>query len=962
MSRPDEYLAIPRPYGDWLGGLKWASNWEAIEISGRGRSMSISTSDTLLTDYGIGTIGLTFAMGAEVSRLLEGLHAGGRPLPFAFVLHLLRLLGSWERVSDPKSTLDLRIERLVEHFRGAGRPLRNAGVMFATICRDVPRAIGPVDLVEVCGFLDSPPTDPGSTHRPTAVAVQPSLEPWEFETRVLQALGRLSDGELRHWLKFGRPPIGDGGETLVREALAALPRTLAEKLTLVERRPRLAGVGPLVRHLAGALSLPSRRLAPAGPPVGGYADITTRGQFEQILPMQLALDPTEFLRRFAEGELLHFHREEPKAKDDEELLLVVDQGVRTWGEVRLVLAAAALAFGRQAIRRRIGLRLTTTRAGSLIEEAAALGVEEIGTRLESSDLSSTPALALERALEDRPDRLRDVVLLTCPRSLACESVSTAARRARPGVRVFGVAVAPGGQVDLAELRHGHPVPVARCRVRIGPAPEPSELPARPRRSPGGWNGDVEAIGYPFALPLAELPLEDRFDFDDSGNWVLMAVGNPGFLYLVAFRGSTHEMLPRAEFDGQPLKEIERVLGVIGGFVVVGRDRGTYIAAHYDLGSRTCTAHRLGPMPEAPLRRASSAPRSPCWRYIRSLHAVAVLAHSMTDEAVYAIDLHARKDVAVFSALDRNRPSTIRAVEAAEVAQKTPPRTLNIAGAPSDAFTPPNFLIDRRDGTVEVKLGRTWLGNLGNILPIREGRPLLRAGKILRAMTSETTLALLIEEPINRRSILLYSLPLLEPSGSYPVSSRTAAFTLSRQGHRLATVGAHQSVSLYDAGSLATPLLSLQRLSPRKLFASVYEGVIMVRAGAWCHFLTWSSGSLEIERVPDDFRLDERLSEHPKATYANFAYPGIDQGRFYSGCSAYGLTLLVDVLGHVVVLDARGNLVALFAVARDVLCGWLPDGTYLGIPSLSGCAPALDAPQRFAAALQAACALGREKRS
>ena len=76
--------------------------------------------------------------------------------------------------------------------------------------------------------------------------------------------------------------------------------------------------------------------------------MATRGRPEQILPSQFAIDDIEFLRRFAENELLYFHREEPHAPVTEELVLLIDQGVRTWGRVRHALVASALAFGKLA--------------------------------------------------------------------------------------------------------------------------------------------------------------------------------------------------------------------------------------------------------------------------------------------------------------------------------------------------------------------------------------------------------------------------------------------------------------------------------------------------------------------------------------------------------------------------------------------------------------------------------------
>ena len=67
--------------------------------------------------------------------------------------------------------------------------------------------------------------------------------------------------------------------------------------------------------------------------------MTTRGHPEQILPSQFALDDLEFVRRHSEHELLYFRREEPHHGERPERLVVLDQGVRTWGSVRLALEA-----------------------------------------------------------------------------------------------------------------------------------------------------------------------------------------------------------------------------------------------------------------------------------------------------------------------------------------------------------------------------------------------------------------------------------------------------------------------------------------------------------------------------------------------------------------------------------------------------------------------------------------------
>src|SRR5262249_14909615 len=150
------------------------------------------------------------------------------------------------------------------------------------------------------------------------------------------------------------------------------PRTLRRILAHLVQQRRLAGAVPFVAQMVSALALPPRRLADRELPMGGYADVATRGHPEQLLPSQFAVDDLEFVRRFAEKELLYCRREEPHTRVDEELVLLLDQGVRTWGEVRLVLGAAVVALGKRAERRGLPLFLAaTSNQGRLLDPLQA---------------------------------------------------------------------------------------------------------------------------------------------------------------------------------------------------------------------------------------------------------------------------------------------------------------------------------------------------------------------------------------------------------------------------------------------------------------------------------------------------------------------------------------------------------------------------------------------------------------
>ena len=447
------YLQIPATYCRSFGGLRWAQYGEAVEfLEGP-------------------AAGRTFAFAAEIAVFLEGLQdPGGSILGFGFVLHLLYLIGLGDRAARHGEGCALCVERIAAPFRELGCPLRNAGALCSWLSRAAPHAADPPELTELHEILTGGSWVPQMvlSHRQRGVmdqAEEPGLLSDEFEEMVRCAADRLSDREIHHWLRHGRGPVGTADERLIPNR----PRSLVEVLIDLERSPRLAGIGRLMTSLESAISLPPRRLAWALRQDGGYADVTTKGAPEQILPIQFALDQEEFLRRFAERELLYFHREEPRQPTTEEIILLLDQGVRTWGDVRLVLAGAAIALARQAQRRRIAIKLATTSNGGEAIDPVQLEPRAFRALVETSDLSAHPGGALLHLVDSPPAARRDIVLLTHPRNLGEPAVRDAARSlAEEGgsTRLFAISVDASGQLELAELRRGLPVALGRSRINL----------------------------------------------------------------------------------------------------------------------------------------------------------------------------------------------------------------------------------------------------------------------------------------------------------------------------------------------------------------------------------------------------------------------------------------------------------------------------------------------------------------
>ena len=318
------------------------------------------------------------------------------------------------------------------------------------------------------------------------------------------------------------------------ETVRRPPRTLADALE--SRRAANAWPAPprSWSSWTGALALPPRRLAKPELPLGGYADVTTRGGPEQILPSQFALDGLEFVRRFAEHELLHYRREEPHDRTREDIVVLLDQGVRTWGSVRLVLAAAAFALGRLAGARRVPFRIAATSAGGTIQDPLEMDDNSFAVLLEASDLSADPARPLgachgggrgaaRRGVADAPAQPRRG---GSAGGGANDPAGDAAVRGRRGrLRRRGVQRSP-------PRRRGAFEPLARGFEPHRPAAGAPPMPSHLR---GPWRGDVETVPFPFVFGVADQgPF--HFDFDGEGAWLVTATAG-GILHATRTDGA-----------------------------------------------------------------------------------------------------------------------------------------------------------------------------------------------------------------------------------------------------------------------------------------------------------------------------------------------------------------------------------------------------------------------------------------
>lgn len=901
MSELD-YLLIPNQYAQGLGGLDWSPSCDAI----------------------VDADGNTVVLSPGLAQFMEGAGARDRLVHFGFVLHFVHHL----LVSDG---------RLSQTWKSANGSMRNAGALFAELTHALPRQPGSLDVRRLCTLIRRQ-SELTELHHISRSAITPPLTPEGFAAHLVRVLDTLTDADLAHWFRHGRGPRVDH-EAPPIELPAAPPRTLGAKLEDALKRKRLAGVAPFVDQMISALTLPPRRVMYSELPVGGYSSVTNRGHPDQILPGEFAVEELEFLRRYAENELLYWRREEPQSQVREDLIILCDQGVRTWGEPRLALTAAAIALGKRAEQRGKQVKYAATSNNG---EPAD---EEIARLLESSDLSPNPGLALERVLEEPCFEHRDVVLLTHPRNLQEEDVRSAARRLAPNIRLFALAVDEEGGAGLSELRRGESVSVRRFQLV---KPRKAREPVAQAEPDQPFTGPVEPVLFPFRFGL--VGAITAMAVDTEGRHLFTACNN-GLLHAWNFENDSVELLPRPTRDGVLLKAARAMVGVRGGVVVAYHHERTAVAVHYDM-----VARQTAVLPTNMLN-------------LKEVTGGIDLAYSREDHGVQLFGSGPQGGTWQRVALHDNQPLPPSDLEfylpyppRLEVVEQ--PTSVKLTGANSGAYLDAegkrNALVYQpTDGRMALLTdGEFWKA----YQPLSDGGALLKNARVIEAVHSGGTLVMRVHKD-EREKVLIYRGPEWRFFGEYNAQSGMTGLEVSEDGERVAFRNKGAGVTCFHLRDTAEHLLTAAAAKHHtSLTTQVGSGWMTCYGGKFTHLLRWDRERLEIsflqgQKSVNDFinRRKDAAALDPRAVQLR---PGCvspclyDESRFTRyGRSPDGLLVVSDNLGQVSVFDGNEKLIAMFFVYRGTVAGWLPDGTRYGPASITGGPTSPDALGKIGKALR-----------
>jgi len=245
------------------------------------------------------------------------------------------------------------------------------------------------------------------------------------------------------------------------------------------------------------------------------------------------------------------------------------------------------------------------------------------------------------------------------------------------------------------------------------------------------------------------------------------------------------------------------------------------------------------------------------------------------------------------------------------------------------------------------------------VPQSDGKPTLRGGRIIETHAGGHVVAVLVRA---HQQMILFPFVNQQrsPIDSITLPSDVTSFRLSRDGRFLAHVAGDRRLHVRDVGGgpisrFVTPVGKSHPMLDVALgssFLTVKTGKKHAHAIAWFNGVLWMARGEEGD--PTDL-LIRSFGTKPLITVAATSRSRTTAlgRRIVAECSAFGLTVLVDIFGQIAILDQSHRLICMFFVFRDQVAAWLPDGTRHGPVSIIGGPPTPNALGRIGAALMRA---------
>jgi hypothetical protein len=335
------------------------------------------------------------------------------------------------------------------------------------------------------------------------------------ERFVSRRLGQLSAAALELRMRTGLEALPLPAELDLKPAAR-----IRELLTQLQTDPEYQGLAKVARDIMAALYLPRSLSEMDDLALGGFSDISNRGNLDRLLPSELAHDDLTLAVRIALNEALYFRREPPANHPPGRFAVLIDNGVRMWGLPRLFATAAALALmGREERQGQV----TAWRAGRTETEWIDLMTRAgLTAHLGILESYNQPGAALKSFLAQVADEPGTETVLITHRDTLTDPDFQSILQQVDCATFYIATVDRDGSFEL--FLHPHPQSLL-CQAVIPlenlfSEPAPGKIPLKDKN----WNPDLPLIlsihPFPFLLPVVG-KMEKNIRFSLKGGIAVM---------------------------------------------------------------------------------------------------------------------------------------------------------------------------------------------------------------------------------------------------------------------------------------------------------------------------------------------------------------------------------------------------------------------------------------------------------
>ncbi|MCE3296013.1 MAG: hypothetical protein K0R65_1727 [Crocinitomicaceae bacterium] len=173
---------------------------------------------------------------------------------------------------------------------------------------------------------------------------------------------------------------------------------------------RTFNIAALIPSLWSGFNLPFHSSAVSQQTSGGVADLSNKGNVDQLLISEYANEDVVFLSRLANNEALYLSREAPPVRNELKRVLLIDISIKTWGTPKTLAFAGALAIARHP---KTDIPCELFAIGTDYHALVMDSIDGVIDAIQQVDVSIDSSKGLANYFRDNPhDKKREVFILT----------------------------------------------------------------------------------------------------------------------------------------------------------------------------------------------------------------------------------------------------------------------------------------------------------------------------------------------------------------------------------------------------------------------------------------------------------------------------------------------------------------------------------------------------------------------